>query len=329
MPRLKLDGIPVSASGRAADVEIVYAVHGRLSADGRNCILLPTYYTGTHESYLPWIGPGRPFDPDRDFIVIPNLIGNGLSTATVAGTGRGWDPLTDPAVRVSDNVACQRALLDHLDVRHVALVAGWSMGGLQAYEWAAAHPNFVDAFLPICASSRCWPLNRMFLQGVTPFLTHALSHPGDRDWALGAFGRAYASWAFSAAYFRDELWRADAFDSVTDLLDAWAEDHRTWDPANLLAMLSTWQSADLAAAGQTLTQALSAITARAIVMPSTTDMYFTLAENTLEASLLPRGELRPIVSDYGHIAGRPGHRPAVTAQIAAAVKELLSCGPRR
>ncbi len=323
MPRLTLDGIRIGATGRVADVELVYAVDGCLDADGRNCIVLPTYYTGTHESYLPWIGPGRPFDPERWFIVIPNMLGNGLSTVKASDTGCGWDPRTHETLRVSDNVACQRALLDHLGVQHVALVAGWSMGGLQAYEWAVAHPDIIDAFLPICASSRCWPLNTMFLRGLAPFLEHALAHVEHRESALAAFGRAYASWDYSAAYYRDELWREDGFDSISDLLDWWSQDHQSRDPADLLTMLATWQSARPGPASRSLRETLSTVTARAIVMPSTTDMYFTHVENALEASWLPRGELRPIVSDYGHIAGRPGHLLKVTAQVAAAVGDLL------
>jgi homoserine O-acetyltransferase len=284
---------------------------------------LPTYYTGTHESYLPWIGPERPFDPARWFIVIPNLVGNGLSTVKTAGAQRDWDPLTQPAVRVRDNVAAQRALLDHLGVRRVALVAGWSMGGLQAYEWAVAHPDLVDAFLPVCAGSRCWPLNSVFLQGLVPFLAHGLAHPEHRACDLAAFGRAYAGWAYSAAYYRDELWRRDGWATVSALLDGWARDHQATDPAHLLAMLRTWQSAHPGPADRSLRETLSQVTARAILMPGTTDMYFTVAENTLEAAWLPRAELRPIVSDYGHIAGRPGHLPEVTAQVEAAVSDLV------
>jgi homoserine O-acetyltransferase len=323
VPRLRLAGVPVAASGRPANVELVYATHGQLDADGRNCIVLPTYYTGTHESYLPWIGSDRPFDPNRWFIVIPNMIGNGLSTVTDVDAGRHWDPRTDPTVRIGDNVSFQRALLDHLGVQHVALVAGWSMGGLQCYEWAVAYPDIVDAFLPICASSRCWPLNAMFLQGVSPFLEDGLANPERREDGLVAFGRAYASWAYSAAYYRDELWRRDGFDSLSTLLNWWSEDHLSWDPANLLAMLRTWQAADSSHDGQSLHETLSSVTARAVLMPSTTDMYFTLAENVLEASWLPRSVLRPIVSEYGHIAGRPGHLPDVTTQVTKAVRDLL------
>lgn len=319
--RLHLPRVPIGASSVAAEVDLVYATYGTPAPDGRNCVVLPTYYTGTHESYLPWIGPGRPLDTERWYVVVPDMIGNGLSTIRHATTGDAWDPRTDPAVRIRDNVSVQRLLLRRLGVRHVALVAGWSMGGLQAYQWALSYPDLVGAILPICSSSRCWPLNEMFLEGLAPYLEYALDHPEASEWALGGFARAYAGWAYSAAYFRDELWRDDGYSSLDDLRESWVKDHLTWDPADLLTMLRTWADAGL---DEPWSRALERITARAILMPSTSDMYFTLAENELEAAHLPSTELRPIVSDHGHIAGRPGHLQGVSEQIARAMSDLLS-----
>ncbi|BBX64212.1 homoserine O-acetyltransferase [Mycobacterium saskatchewanense] len=324
MPTLNIPRVPVGLGGRSADVELVYETHGSLHDDGANCILLPTYYTGTHDSYRPWIGPGLPFDPDRWFVVVPNLIGNGLSRIRDSETGRAWDPVADPPVRVVDNVAVQRILLGHLGIRKLALVAGWSMGGLQAYQWAVSYPDLVEAFLPICASAQCWPLNFVFLEGLVPHLIRALRRPADASSALADFGRAYAAWAFSAAYYGDELWRADSFHGLDDILDRWAEDHIAWNPADLLTMLRTWQSANPRQPGLTIQDSLAAITARAVVMPCTTDMYFTLAENEKEVSWMPRAELRPISSAYGHIAGRPGHLPKVTVHIRQAAHDLLT-----
>ncbi|RZS90864.1 homoserine O-acetyltransferase [Motilibacter rhizosphaerae] len=320
--RLRLDWRP-EGTDVVADVELSYTTHGTLAADGANCIVLPTYYTGTADSYLPWIGPGLPFDPEHWYVVVPDMVGNGRSSVRHAD-GRSWDPRTDPVVRVSDDVALQRRLLEHLGVTRVALVAGWSMGGLQAWGWATAYPELVDAILPVCASARCWPLNEMFLEGLAPLLERALEVPAEEEHWLRVFGRAYAGWAYSLAYFRDGLWRADGYASLEDLRRDWADDHATWSAADLLTMLRTWRSADLVGPEKSWQQALTAVRARAVVMPSTTDAYFTVAENALETACLARGELRPIDSPYGHIAGRPGHLPEVTAAVAAAARELLA-----
>lgn len=73
-----------------------------------------------------------------------------------------------------------------------------------------------------------------------------------------------------------------------------------------------------------LTRALGAIKARAIVMPSQTDLYFPPEDNALEVRHMPHAELRPMPSLWGHMAGRPGANPTDTASIDQALKELLA-----
>nr|BFE44360.1 hypothetical protein GCM10017547_22530 [Pseudarthrobacter oxydans] len=63
------------------DATLAYRTYGKLNEAGDNCVLLPSYYTGTHASYEPWIGPGRMLDPERWFVVAVNMFGNGLSTS--------------------------------------------------------------------------------------------------------------------------------------------------------------------------------------------------------------------------------------------------------
>ena len=90
------------------------------------------------------------------------------------------------------------------------------------------------------------------------------------------------------------------------------------------AMLGTWQRADVGKHHpRGFEAAMRSIPARAIVMPGSTDLYFPQADSEREVKLLQHGELRPLVSDLGHVAGRPGIRDAETAQIAGAVRELL------
>ena len=71
-----------------------------------------------------------------------------------------------PHVTLFDNVACQHRLLtEQLGVRRIALVLGWSMAAMQAYQWAAQYPDMVEAILPYCGAARCSPLNHAFLDG--------------------------------------------------------------------------------------------------------------------------------------------------------------------
>jgi homoserine O-acetyltransferase len=146
---------------------------------------------------------------------------------------------------------------------------------------------------------------------------------------LGAFGRVYAGWAYSQAFFRQREYQALGYATPEALLDAWAVDHQTFDANDLLCMLSSWQRADISDNPRyngDLALALSAISGRSIVMPVTTDLYFHPDDNRLEVAQLRRGELRPIESSWGHVAGGPDRNPEASAAIDAAIRELL--GPR-
>lgn len=320
LERLALGSLSLE-SGASLPAELAYVAHGTLAPDRDNVVLLPSYYTGTHDSYLPWIGPGGVLDTDRWYVVVVNMLGNGVSTSpsTIGAF---------PRVTVRDQVAAQRLLLDHLGVERLRLVMGWSMGAMQAYEWAVTDPERVEALLPICGAARCSPHNHVFLEGARAalladpvFARGAYETPPVAG--LRAFGRVYAGWAYSRAFFADGTYRQLGYESVEAVLEDWAQDHAARDANDLLAMMDTWQSGDVGRGRGGHERALASITARTIVMPSTTDMYFTVADSAVEASLVPGAELRPIESDLGHVAGRPGVRAAETEAVASAVRDLL------
>lgn len=309
------------------EARLAYTTHGTLNAEGTNCIILPSYYTGTHASYEPWIGPGRVFDPERWFVVAVDMFGNGVSTSPsrahpdIAGAAF-------PDVDIADNVIAQQRLVAALGVARIALVAGWSMGALQAYEWAARYPDLVDAILPIAGAARCSPHNHVFLEGVKAalqadpaFAEGCYGAPPVRG--LRAFGTVYAGWAYSQEFFRAGTYRSLGYASIEDLLEEWAADHAAWDANDLLAMLGTWQRADIGRGRAGFEEALAGVSARCIVMPGSTDLYFPPADSAREVECLPSADLRPIKSDLGHLAGRPGIREGETAQIAGAVRDLL------
>ena len=90
-------------------------------------------------------------------------------------------------------------------------------------------------------------------------------------------------------------------------------------------MLATWQAADISNNGQfngDFDKALQAITARAIVMPGKTDLYFRVADSEYEVSRMPNAELRVIESDLGHVAGS-GNDPIGKGDIDQAIVDLL------
>jgi homoserine O-acetyltransferase/O-succinyltransferase len=304
-------------------VTIVYKTYGELNDAGDNCILLPTYYTGTHDSYARLIGRDRALDPAKYFVVIPNLLGNGLSSSP-SNTAVPFRASKFPNISVADNVRLQyRLLTETLNVQQIALVYGWSMGAMQAFSWAAVYPELVQRLLPVCGSARCWPLNYVFLEGVRSALMAdpnfmAGNYASPPEAGLRAFGRSYAGWAYSAAFYREALYRNLGYTSLEAFLTFWEDDHLTWDANDLLAMLWTWQNANLSS-GE-----LKNITAKTIVMPCDQDMYFTLDEARFETAEIPNAELRTLYSAYGHCAGAPGLFPAETAFLEQTIRELLA-----
>jgi homoserine O-acetyltransferase len=312
------------------DASIAVATYGEPNAARDNVVLFPTYYTGTHRENARLIGKGRALDPERYFIVVPNMFGNGLSSSpSNHPTQAGAD---FPRVTLFDNVVCQKRMLSELwRIERVRVAFGWSMGAQQAYHFAALYPHSVDGLLAVCGSAKTSPHNFVFLEGVKAALLADPDFAGGRyerppARGLTAFGRVYAGWAYSQAFFRDGLYRRLGHDSVGALLEDWGADHRARDANDLLAMLDAWQRADIsdnAFYGGDFAQALAAIRARTIVMPVSTDLYFPPADSALEASLIPGAELRILETDFGHIAGGPNRIPEATAFIEKALSELL------
>jgi homoserine O-acetyltransferase len=309
--------------------QLAYVTRGQLAPRGDNAVLFPTYYTGTHRQNLAMVGAGRALDPEKYFIVIVNLLGNGESSSPSNHPTQGAAQF--PRISMLDNVQAQWRLLEHLRVERLALAFGWSMGAQQAYHHAALYPERVERLLAVCGSARTSPHNRVFLEGVKAALQAdaAFANGAYREpplLGLGAFGRVYAGWAYSQAFFRERLYERLGHASPEALLRAWELDHHGYDANDLLCVLDTWQRADISDNPRyrgDFIQALSAIEARAIIMPSSTDLYFPVDDNRAEVAHLRRGELRVLESKFGHVAGGPNRIAEDTAFIETALRDLL------
>ena len=136
------------------------------------------------------IGPGKAFDTERFFVVSSNLLGGCGGTTGPSST----DPATGrpygadfPVLTVSDMVRAQRALVDELGIARLAAVAGGSLGGMQALEWAIRYGDFVEAIIPIASTHALHP------QGVAWNAIARNAITADPDWQGGHYygtGRA-------------------------------------------------------------------------------------------------------------------------------------------
>jgi homoserine O-acetyltransferase len=161
---LKLDaGVSLSP------FQVAYKTYGTLNAQRSNAVLVCHALTGDHHvaSNQPvtgkpgwWttlVGPGKPVDTDRYFVICANVIGGCMGSSgpssTNPATGKPWG-LDFPVVTIRDMVRAQAMLLDHLGIETLFSVVGGSMGGMQVLQWAASYPSRVFSALPIACATR-------------------------------------------------------------------------------------------------------------------------------------------------------------------------------
>lgn len=313
------------------DAKLAYKTYGELNAARDNVVVLPTFYTGSHQRNEGFFGPGRAIDPARHFIVSVNLFGNGISSSP-SNTPAPFDGPHFPIVTLYDNVSAQHALLtEEFGVQQISLVAGWSMAGCQSFQWAAQYPDMVKAILPFCASAKTAEHNIVFLEGIKAALQADCAYDNGNYQTppikgLKAFGRIYAGWAFSQTFYREQMYRLKGFDTAEALLQDWETDHLDWDANDLLCKLNTWQLADIsqqAAYNGNFKAALNAIEAKTIVIVCDQDLYFRPEDNQLEIEHINNGDLRIYSSPWGHCVASPGNSPEFEKFLDYAIGELL------
>lgn len=314
------------------EATIVYKTYGELNRERSNVILYPTSYGAQHTDIEWLIRPDSILDPSQYFIIIPNMFGNGLSSSPsnhldcqLAESGFYFTHL--------DNIRAQQKLLENLGIGKLALVYGWSMAAQQAYHWGVLDPDRVERICALCGTAKTTDHNKIFLQSLRTALTADPAWNGKRfeatpDRGFRAFARIYASWAASQAYYRQGIYYQFGYDSLEDyLVRSWEANYRQRDPHNLLAMIDTWLHCDVSnnpTYQGDYERALKSITAKTLVMPAVTDLYFTPEDCQAEADLIPHGEYLPIPSIWGHRAGNPYQNPEDEMFIKDAVRKLLN-----
>ena len=312
------DNVRLQRGGTLKQARIVWKTYGTLSPKRDNVILYPTSY-GAHHTDIDWLVDVRHcLDPSRYFIVIPNMLTNGLSSSPS-------NTPDFPEVTTYDNVMLQRQmLLELFAIDRLKLVYGWSMGAQQAYHWGALFGEAVERIVVNCGSAKTAPHNFVFLEGIRTTLQAAATP----QQGLRAMGRIYAGWALSQTFYRREMWRGLGFASLEDfLVRSWEANFLRRDMHDLQAQLFTWQHGDISANDLyrgDLQMALAGIKAKVLLMPSATDLYFQTDDNRDALPYLKYGKLAEIPSVWGHRAGNPRDNPEDAAFIDAQVEALLN-----
>lgn len=152
-------GFPLSGGETLAELTVSYETWGTLDADGNNAILLCHGYTNYPHAggdadgwFHNLMGPGKAVDTDKYFVVCSNMLGSAYGTTGPSSinpaTGKPYGP-DFPKYSTADMVAAQERLIDHLGIRQLKAVMGYSYGGHLTFLWGATHPERMRALVPI------------------------------------------------------------------------------------------------------------------------------------------------------------------------------------
>ena len=332
----------LESGAKIEGLEVAYKTYGRLNADRSNGVLVCHALTGDQYAASPhpttgkpgwWthlIGPGKPLDPARYFIIATNAVGgcmgsSGPSSVNPA-TGKPWG-LTFPVITIGDMVRAQAMLVEALGIESLFCVIGGSMGGMQVLQWAADYPERL--FSAICIASAA----RHTAQNIAFHEVGRQAIMADPDWKEGDYastrkrpekGLAVARMAAHITYlsepalqrkFGRELqrdgrsWGFDAdFQVESYLRHQGASFVDRFDANSYLYITRAMDYFDLASAhGGVLAQAFAkARDVRFCVLSFTSDWLYPTAENRHIVRALnaagARASFVEIESDKGHDA---------------------------
>ena len=204
-----LGDFKLKSGGTIPNAHIAYKTFGDAS---KPAIIYPTWYSGAIADNEWLIGNSKTLNPEKYYIVITALFGNGQSSSP--SNTPNLKPFPD--VLFYDNVRAQYELVTkELRIKHARAVLGWSMGAGQTYQWATQYPDFMDLVIPFCGSAKTSLHNQVFLEGVkvavlggkgvaSGGVCQGEATQGDyHEWSdeqravgLKALGRVYAGWGF-------------------------------------------------------------------------------------------------------------------------------------
>lgn len=289
-----------------------YKTYGTLNPEKDNVIVYPTWFAGTHTDNEWLIGLDKALDPSKYFIIVPNMLGNGLSAAP-SNTAAPFNAANFPHISIYDNVVAQHQLVTQkFGIKEIKLVVGWSLGALQTFQWGTSYPDMVERIAPFGGTAKARPHAQLVFQSLIAALqADAVWNNGFYETpptlGLAAMGRSYAPWGFSQAYYLEELYKVGGYPSLQSYLeDYWDKVFLSFDANDLITMLRTGIYGDISDNPQDkgdFIQALNKIKMPALVMPGSSDLFFPAEDNAFEVQHMPNAVYQPIESKWGHCFG--------------------------
>ncbi len=335
-----LGPLELELGGSLPFLRVGFESWGTLDPDAGNAVLVVHALTGdSHVAGPPgrghptagwWgdlVGPGKPIDTDRWFVVAPNMLGGCQGTtgpASLAPDGREWGSRF-PYITIRDQVEVQRALADSLGIDRWACVVGGSMGGMQSLEWAIMHPDRVERVAvlaaPAISTADQIALNSVQIEAIRmdPFFEHGDYYEA-ADGEGPSRGLALAR-RMALLNYRSPTELNDRFERVWQsaisplgdggrfAVESYLDFHgnkfpRRFDANSYIVLASAMNSHDVGRGRGSIGSALSRVTARTLVLGIDSDRLFPLPDQQLIAQHVRTSitGTEPVVveSQFGH-----------------------------
>jgi len=306
----ELDDFKLESGQHIPGCKLAYTTAGTLNEAKDNAVLLPHMYSGSSKHMLDvFVGEDLALDPRRYFIILPNQLGNGLSSSP-HNTPAPLNGSNFPELSIGDDVNAQHRLVtEQFGIERLELVLGWSMGAQQTYEWCVRHPEMVKRAAPIAGTAKTTPHDKLYTEVVAEAIK------SDPAWKNGDYAephavtaglknhaRIFALFGASTELYKQALWKEIGIDSMDDFLSGfWEPWFAAMDPNNLLCMLSKWHRGDVSTqCDGDLAKSLGKIKAQVSVIAFTEDMFIPVRDCKAEQQLIPGSKLIELPGLWGH-----------------------------
>ncbi len=293
---------PVTLEGgeSLSDVTVHYTTFGNLNHNGTNVVWIFHALTGNSNPTDWWpglFGENGYFDPDRDFIVCANMLGS--CYGTTGPDDNGLNGRRFPFFTIRDIVSMHQRLRDHLGIRKIKVGIGGSMGGQQLLEWAVQEPNLFGSIIPIATNAVHSPWGIAFNEAQRMALDNI-----DKGKGLEA-ARAIAMLSYRSYHTfdqtqKDEDERWDQFSASSYQRYQGEKLRKRFNSRTYYYLSKAMDSHNIGRHAVSVTEALSRINSRALVIGISTDILFPNHEQQLIADHISGAQLKIIDSDYGH-----------------------------
>ena len=348
------------------NVKVGYETYGKLNAKGDNAIMVCHFFSGTSHAAGKYkdsdaapgywdsiIGPGKPLDTDKYFIISsdtlvnlgtgdPNVVTTGPASIN-PDTGKPYG-MTFPIVTIQDFVHVQKALADQLGIKKFVAVAGASMGSLQTVEWAASYPDMVERIIPVIpggleadpyliAMAQIWA-NPILLdpnwnkgnyydqdkkptQGLEQALQVVTVNARHYGWAERLFGRKWSAEGKDPAQDWNNTY------TIQDAISKAGAGRAKISDANSFLYLVRANQLFRVGNAATLEEGAKRIKAKALFLPAKSDLLLFPDYSKQAVALLKK---QGNVVEYAEIPGDGGHLDGVTdvAKVGDKIKAFLS-----